>query len=205
MPGFASMERSEVRIVAGRLRGRKLVCLVHEGMRPTPQMVREALFSILGNAIPDRVFYDVFSGTGVVGLEAISRGATRTVFVERDGKLTSEIQAYAQKFGVAEQTQIVRSDVYRWVDRWIPGDAPVNVFLSPPFPDLAERLEDFLRLVETLQQRLPLESVLVIQAEDGFAIDRLKGEWDCRKYGRNRLLIQVKDSPPPPASPSSVS
>ena len=65
----------EVRIVAGALRGRKLVAFVHEGMRPTPQMVREALFSILGNAVPGRVFYDVFAGTGVVGLEAVSRGA----------------------------------------------------------------------------------------------------------------------------------
>ena len=59
--------------MAGSLRGRKLTVVVHEGMRPTPQMVREALFSILGNAVPDRVFYDVFSGTGVVGLEAVSR------------------------------------------------------------------------------------------------------------------------------------
>ena len=65
------MDKTEVRIVAGTLKGRKLSVVVHEGLRPTPQMVREALFSILGDAVPDRVFYDVFAGTGVVGLEAV--------------------------------------------------------------------------------------------------------------------------------------
>jgi 16S rRNA G966 N2-methylase RsmD len=60
-------EKTEIRIVAGSLRGRKLTVHVHPGMRPTPQMVREALFSILGNAVPGRPFYDVFAGTGVVG------------------------------------------------------------------------------------------------------------------------------------------
>ena len=53
-------------------------------MRPTPQMVREALFSILGNAVPGRPFFDLFAGTGVHGLEAISRGATEAVLVERE-------------------------------------------------------------------------------------------------------------------------
>ena len=78
------LEKVQVRIVAGSLRGRKLTAVVHEGMRPTPQMVREALFSILGNAVPDRVFYDVFAGTGVVGLEAVSRGATSARLIEKD-------------------------------------------------------------------------------------------------------------------------
>ena len=80
------LEKTQVRIVAGNLRGRKITAVVHEGMRPTPQMVREALFSILGNAVPGRVFYDVFAGTGVVGLEAISRGATSARLIERDAR-----------------------------------------------------------------------------------------------------------------------
>ncbi len=55
------MEKTELRIVAGTLKGRRLQCFVHPDMRPTPQMVREALFSILGNAIPGRMFYDIFA------------------------------------------------------------------------------------------------------------------------------------------------
>src|SRR5207248_7759080 len=65
-----TLMRVQLRIVAGSLRGRKILCQVHPALRPTPQMVREALFSILGNAVPDRPFVDVFAGTGANGMEA---------------------------------------------------------------------------------------------------------------------------------------
>src|SRR5580704_1377975 len=137
-------EKTQVRIVAGTLRGRKLTVVVHEGMRPTPQMVREAFFSILGNANPDRVFYDVFAGTGVVGLEAVSRGASSARLIEKDARQAADIQKYADQFGVSRRVQVLRADAYRWAERWIPtGNAPVNLFLSPPFGDLTSKDEEF--------------------------------------------------------------
>lgn len=187
-------ERTQIRIVAGSLRGRKLTCVVHPGMRPTPQMVREALFSILGNAVPGRVFYDVFAGTGVVGLEAVSRGAASARLIESDSRQAATIQKYAAEFDIARQVQVLRADVYRWAERWIPpGSAPVNLFLSPPFPDLSERADEFLRLVQILLDKSPADSVLTIQAEDGFPLDRLphREAWDVRNYGRNMLLFYV--------------
>src|SRR4051794_12863467 len=189
------LEKTQVRIVAGSLRGRKLTVVVHEGMRPTPQMVREALFSILGNAVPGRVFYDVFAGTGVVGLEAVSRGATSARLIEKDPKQAADIQKYADQFGIADKVQVLRADVYRWAERWIPpGKEPVNLFLSPPFPDLTQKADDFLSLVRTLLDKAPDASVLTIQAEDDFPADKLPdpGAWDVRTYGRNMLLIYVK-------------
>src|SRR6478752_9801709 len=145
------LEKTQVRIVAGSLRGRKLTVVVHEGMRPTPQMVREALFSILGNAIPDRPFYDVFAGTGVVGLEAISRGASRVTFVERDFRVAAEIEQHLRDFGVADRAALARADVYRWGERWEAPAEPVNVFFSPPFLDFQRRPADFLGLVRQVQ------------------------------------------------------
>src|SRR6185369_9862236 len=121
------LEKTQVRIVAGSLRGRKITVVVHEGMRPTPQMVREALFSILGNAVPDRPFIDVFAGSGVVGLEAVSRGASSATLIERDHKLADAIERSAQAFGVAPSVRIFRQDVYRWIERWLPPSEPVNV------------------------------------------------------------------------------
>src|SRR5262249_58243812 len=112
--------RRHVRIVAGSLRGRKLVCTVGPQMRPTPQMVREALFSILGNAVPDRPFYDVFAGTGVNGLEALSRGAGSVTFVERDFRLADAIDKHLREFGVAERARVAKTDVYRWIEHWQP-------------------------------------------------------------------------------------
>ncbi len=188
-------EKTEIRIVAGSLRGRKITCYVHPGLRPTPQMVREALFSILGNAVPDRVFYDIFSGTGVVGLEAVSRGATRAVLIEKEPRQVKDIQDYADKFGVAGKVQVLRADAYRWAERWIPPVAPVNLFLSPPFPDLSgERGTEFLKLVTDLLAKAPDDSVLTIQAEEGFPEAELPEPelWDIRRYGRNMLLFRVK-------------
>ena len=190
------MEKTDIRIVAGSLKGRKITCLVHEGMRPTPQMVREALFSILGNAVPGRVFFDVFGGTGVVGLEAVSRGATRAVILERDTRLAAEIQKNTERFGVTDKIQVLKSDVYRWAERWVPPvGGPVNVFFSPPFPDLgAEKVAEFLQLLNHILTKAPDDSVIIIQAEDGFPIESLpdQGGWDIRKYGRNMLFFRVK-------------
>lgn len=190
-------EKTEVRIVAGSLRGRKITVVVHPGLRPTPQMVREALFSILGNAVPDRPFYDVFAGTGVVGIEAISRGASRANLIEKDAKQATEIGRYVERFGIADKAQVLRADGYRWAERWIPPTSgAVNLFLSPPFPDLQpDRISDFLKLVNTLLEKSPDESVLVIQAEAGFPFDDLpdgREKWDIREYGRNLLLFRVK-------------
>jgi len=190
------MEKTEVRIVAGSLRGRKVTCVVHPGLRPTPQMVREALFSILGNAVPGRVFYDVFAGTGVVGMESISRGASGARLIEKDAKQAAVIQNYLHRFQIADRAQVLRADAYRWAERWIPaGNAPVNLFLSPPFPDLSgEQGVEFLKHVNLLYAKAPNESVLIIQAEDGFPVDDLPDRkwWDVRSYGRNILMFRVK-------------
>jgi 16S rRNA (guanine(966)-N(2))-methyltransferase RsmD len=187
--------RAQLRIVAGALRGRKLTCDVHPGLRPTPDMVREALFSILGNAVPDRPFFDVFAGTGVIGLEALSRGASETTFVERDFRLNDAIHRHAKTFGVLDRTVFARADVYRWVERWAPPDQPVTVFVSPPFEDLERAADVFLGAVARLREKIAPGSVLVLQVEESAALTLLpdRDQWDERRYGRNRLLIWVKE------------
>jgi len=186
--------KTQLRIVAGSLRGRKLTCHVSEAMRPTPQMVREALFSILGNAVPGRPFYDVFAGTGVVGMEAVSRGASLGLFVERDFRLIAAIEDHLDGFGIRDQTRIIRGDVYRWLERWQPPKDPSVVFLSPPFADLTERPWEMLKAVAALRERLPDGSVLVLQLEESPFLERLpdRDKWDERKYGRNYLLFWVQ-------------
>ncbi len=190
--------RTQIRIVAGSLRGRKLSCTVNPTLRPTPQRVREALFSILGNAVPERPFFDVFAGTGVVGIEALSRGASSVTFVERDFRLIGELERHIAAFGVTRQTMIARIDVYRWSERWQPPSEPVTVFLSPPFADFERRLDDMLKLVAQLQEKVQPGSVIVLQSESGAALEELPArlDWDERRYGRNHLLIWVKEAPP---------
>ena len=185
------MHRTQLRIVAGSLRGRKLAVAVHPGLRPTPQMVREALFSILGNAVPGRPFFDVFAGTGINGLEALSRGASAATFIERDRRSADDVEGYLRSFGVVDRSHLVRSDVYRWAERWRPPADPANVFLSPPFADLQDRPEDFLAMVRRMQGSLAYGSVLILQVEVGFELSALPdaARWDHREYGRNILLF----------------
>ncbi|MGL6076069.1 MAG: RsmD family RNA methyltransferase [Fimbriiglobus sp.] len=192
--------RTEVRIVAGSLRGRKVTCFVHPGLRPTPQLVREALFSILGNAVPGRVFYDIFAGTGVVGLEAISRGATRANLIEFDSKQAMEIQKHIERFGIADKAFMLRADAYRWAERWVTPleGQPINLFLSPPFPDITpDRVGPFMKMVIDLIAKAPLESVITLQTEEEFPFAELPepAAWDIRKYGRNYLAFYVKEAP----------
>jgi 16S rRNA (guanine(966)-N(2))-methyltransferase RsmD len=157
-------------------------------------MVREALFSILGDAVPGRPFYDVFAGTGVVGLEALSRGGSSVTFVERDFRLLEAIEQNLQRFGVAHQARMARTDVYRWIERWQPPAEPVTIFLSPPFADFERRPEEVQALIDALRQTVAPGSVVVLQAEDSEFLDTLAGRADAdeRRYGRNRLLFWVK-------------
>jgi len=159
-------------------------------------MVREALFSILGNAVPGRPFFDLFAGTGAVGLEALSRGARHAFFVERDVRVADQIQKHLLAFHVAERASVVRGDVYHWAQRWQAPLEPVTLFLGPPFADFERRLEALLTLVADLQTKVAADSVLALQSETPFTADALAdgSQWDVRKYGRNQLMIWVKES-----------
>jgi 16S rRNA G966 N2-methylase RsmD len=161
-------------------------------------MVRQALFSILGDAVPGRPFYDLFAGTGSVGLEALSRGARPVTFLERDVRVAGEIVRHLHAFGVADRAEVHRLDVYRWAERWEASAEPVTVFLGPPYPDYQQRLDDFILLVGRLQEKVAAGSVLALQCEKTFAFDKLPGaDWDARRYGRNWLLFWVKAAPEP--------
>jgi len=154
-------------------------------------MVREALFSILGHAVPDRPFIDLFAGTGINGMEALSRGASVATFVERDGRLADAIESHLTAFGLAVRGRVVRGDVYRWAERWRPSGEAVNVYLSPPFADLEQRTIEFTSAIVALQKALPPASVLTIQLEDGYDLAQLPDDlrWDVRTYGRNVLAF----------------
>ncbi|MSU78624.1 MAG: 16S rRNA (guanine(966)-N(2))-methyltransferase RsmD [Gemmataceae bacterium] len=183
--------RTQIRIVAGELRGRKVTCVVSKELRPTPQMVREAFFSILGNAIPGRVFIDIFSGTGVIGIEALSRGASQAILIERDVELSANIDKNLREFELIRSAKLYRTDAYRWTAAWRAPVEPVNIFISPPFVDLKSRPEEMLNMLKTLQEKVAEDSVIVVQTERGSPLDdaELLRDWELRQYGRNELRI----------------
>jgi 16S rRNA (guanine(966)-N(2))-methyltransferase RsmD len=159
-----------------------------------PDRVRESLFSILGDQVYDRPFFDLFAGTGAIGLEALSRGARPVSFVERDGRVAGEISKHLKLFGVNEVTSVHRADVYRWAEHWQAPTEPVIIFLGPPYPHLSERREELMRVIELLQDKVPPESVLILQSEKEFDPGTLPqmGSWQNRHYGRTQLSIWTK-------------
>lgn len=198
--------RTFLRVISGRLRGRKVGCVVSEDLRPTPQRVREAFFSIMGNAIPNRVFVDIFAGTGVIGIEALSRGASATYFVERDPQFAKDIEAHLRQFELTRSTKLFRTDAYRWIAAWHAPKEPVNVFLSPPFDDLTAKADDLINVLKVLQGKVAEDSLIILQTETGSPLDDLEflKTWEMRRYGRNELLIWQREITPSPGMSEAI-
>ncbi|MCI0402102.1 MAG: RsmD family RNA methyltransferase [Acidobacteria bacterium] len=186
--------RYQLRIISGVLRGRKLTVAWDPDLRPMADRARAALFSILGDAVPGREFYDLFAGSGAVGLEALSRGASSVVFVEREPQAVAKIIRHLKEFGVAERARVLRADAYRFVDKGAVPSEPVNVFLGPPYRELERHFDAMSWLVGSLQQKMPPGSVLVLQLNRAFSADQLPEaeRWDVRHYGRTQLAIWTK-------------
>jgi 16S rRNA (guanine966-N2)-methyltransferase len=120
-----------VRIIGGSLRGRRIPVADSAALRPTPDRVRETLFNWLAPRLADAHVLDLYAGTGVLGLEALSRGAARLQAVERDRQLAAAIEAQALRMEVAARTGVVVSDVLGFLKRTAePFDV---VFLDPPY------------------------------------------------------------------------
>jgi 16S rRNA (guanine(966)-N(2))-methyltransferase RsmD len=120
-----------MRIIAGIARGRRIESPAGGSTRPTLDRVRESLFNILAPRIADATFLDLFAGTGANGLEALSRGATRAVFVEKDSAALAVIRRNITLCGFAEAAECLRSDLPRGLAAL---SGPFNiVFADPPY------------------------------------------------------------------------
>ena len=137
-----------MRVIAGTLGGRRLPGRVARGTRPTGDRVREALFSILGPLDGEAVL-DLFAGTGALGIEALSRGAGRAVFVDRDRGAVEAIRTNLASLGLGpERAQVRPGDAARALqDAALRPEAYDLVLLDPPYEPapalralLAERL-----------------------------------------------------------------
>ncbi|WP_223846093.1 16S rRNA (guanine(966)-N(2))-methyltransferase RsmD [Wenzhouxiangella sp. AB-CW3] len=120
----------KIRIVGGQWRGRKLSVPEHPGLRPTGDRVRETLFNWLQPRIVGARCLDLFAGTGALGLEAASRGASRVVLVEQDSGLVEALRQ-ARQWPGGQVVEVCHADALYWL-----GDACEAfdvIFLDPPF------------------------------------------------------------------------
>lgn len=124
------MRHAEVRIIAGKWRGRKLKVLDVNHLRPTPDRVRETLFNWLSPIIPGAHCLDLFAGTGALGFEALSRGASDVVMLDASMDAVKQLQAALIQFG-ADNATIYCASAPKQLR---PVTLPFNVvFLDPPY------------------------------------------------------------------------
>jgi len=123
-----------MRIVGGTLRGRKIYAPRGRDTRPTSDRVREALFNILGDRVIGRRVLDLFAGTGALGLEALSRGAARAVFVDDNPRALAAIGRNIQALDLTHLTSIVKADLRRGPGPLKNEKTPFNlIFIDPPY------------------------------------------------------------------------
>jgi 16S rRNA (guanine966-N2)-methyltransferase len=125
-----------MRIIAGEFRSRRLKTLPGLALRPTLDRMRESLFSVLAARVPGCVFVDAYAGCGAVGIEALSRGAARAVFLEKHLPAVRLIRENLASLGIADRAQVVAGPAAARLARF-PGDI---VFLDPPYDQAGEYL-----------------------------------------------------------------
>ena len=123
-----------LRITAGEHRGRKLKVPKVAATRPLVERAREGVFNHLGALITDALFWDVYAGSGILGLEALSRGARQVVAIEFNAKAVQQIRENAELIRVQDRLQTMRIDAHT-----LPGlttlEPPDIVFFDPPYDD----------------------------------------------------------------------
>lgn len=176
-----------MRIIAGKFRSRKLLSPpIGATTRPIPDRVKESLFSMLRGHFEGATVLDAFAGTGAIGLEAVSRGATRVVMVERDKRTAEVIRRNVEMLGCTEEAEVVVGDMLGAAAlARVPRPIDV-VFFDPPYALVMDPMgwdrvrAQFLAAVRLL-------------AEDGFAV--LRTPWPFRLSADTPVAPEAAETP----------
>lgn len=128
-----------MRVIAGKFGSRTLKGPRGQALRPTSDRLRETLFNILGTAIDNSVFVDAYAGTGAVGIEALSRGAKRAVFIEKHRTAVALIRKNLEMLDIAQDAEVLATDAVKGL-AWLAneGTRANFIFLDPPYADVTE-------------------------------------------------------------------
>lgn len=182
-----------LRISGGSRRGRRLLSPPKNTIRPASDLVRQAVFNMLCNDLEEKTFYDVFAGTGIVGMEALSRGAKRAIFVEQDRRQLDLIRKNLAIAKFTAESSLRGSDAFTWAKHFTTHDLPTIVFLGPPYPLFDKERKRMMEMVEGIQKELRDGDFLVFQFPRFVAPEELPGSEEnwvrMRHYGKTRIGI----------------
>ena len=176
-----------MRVIAGTYRSRILKSLKGLALRPTSDRLRETLFNVLGDAVVGARFIDAFAGTGAVGIEAISRGASEVVFIEHHAPAVALIRRNLESLGIRSGMTVLAADALRGLEKLAARRASNRpgydfVFIDPPYTE-AEQYARVLRFLAA-SPLLASEGRVIIEHRWDFALP------DSGQLRRTRMLKQ---------------
>lgn len=174
----------KMRVIAGAYRSRKLKGPGKLRLRPTSDRLRETLFNVLGPAIADSLFVDLYAGTGAIGIEAASRGAREVILVESHKATARLARENIEALGIGSCVELVEDDALRALEKLSVRRLVADfIFLDPPYDDSQEHLK-VLEYLDSSHLVAPYGMVIVEHRDK----TELPGRLD--RLERSRLLEQ---------------
>ena len=175
-----------MRVVSGKVRGLQLKTIESESTRPTKDMVKEALFSILMFKTPDSIFLDLFAGSGAIGIEALSRGAEKAYFSDSNIECIKVIKDNLKKARLEDEAVVFHGDYLKMLDEIKEVKFDI-IFIDPPYSrglgiKAIERISSY--------NLLKIDGVLVFETDEIEEVPDTIGMYErfnYKKYGRNVL------------------
>ena len=171
-----------MRIISGTSRGRRLATQRGQAIRPTSDRAKESIFNILGDDVPGKVVVDLFAGTGNLGIEALSRGAKKVVFVEKGRQALRLIQKNLSTCGMQMSAEIFPGDVSRAIGILHQrGDSFDLILMDPPYRQ--GLIQATVRKLES-QPIYHEDSILVIQHDRRESLPEIAYAWNLIRQRR---------------------
>ena len=179
--------KGSFRIISGEYKGRKFEFMPSLDLRPTPDRLRETLFNWLGQSIDGKTCLDLFAGTGSLGLESLSRGADKIIFVEKNSNHLDKIKEYIKSLKANGDISVIHDDVLTWLDET--NDNFDLIFVDPPFhQDLAKKVLSKIRTNSLLANL----GNIYLEVEKELDLNFLNGYWEVikeTKSGKKKYLL----------------
>ena len=193
-----------MRVIAGSAGGIPLACPRWDGVRPTMDQVRAAVFSSLALRVPGARVLDLFAGTGGLGIEALSRGAAAATFVERDRRAADCIRKNLVSTRLGEHAEVICLDVLTYLQRKFADDAvavPCDlIFADPPYTTGAQR-DDFVAQLlgsPALARALASDGLFVLEKSPRHSVELATNGWAPvrqKRYGTTEVIFLHRVGP----------
>jgi 16S rRNA (guanine966-N2)-methyltransferase len=173
-----------VRIIAGQKKGIALRSGRGPVYRPTTQLVKGSIFDTLGDEVDGSTFLDLFAGSGGIGIEALSRGAVRAVFVEQDHRILKALRTNLRRCAYTHERAYVRTgDAIRYLNKLIAGDDAFDIIFADP-PYAGNLVQKVVTLIEcagrAICRLLVVEHGAAVSHDDRGALEMMQ----TRKFGQ---------------------